>query len=104
MITVTNRINVKKGFAEKMAPMFAADKALLKYDGFHKVEVLVSTQEEEYDELEVLMYWESQEAFAAWRNSDDFKNSHKRDGGSSENSPIIGSKIVISTVAATLEK
>ena len=102
MITVTNRINFKKGFAEKMAPMFTSNKDLLKYEGFHKVEVLVSTQNEEYDEMQVVMYWDSQEAFAVWRNSDDFKNSHK--GGGSGESPVLGSQIIIAEVASTLVK
>jgi heme oxygenase (staphylobilin-producing) len=102
MITVTNRINLKKGFAERMAPAFTSNKALTNYEGFHKVEVLVSTQNEEYDEMQVVMYWDSQEAFAVWRNSDDFKNSHK--GGGSGESPVLGSQIIIAEVASTLVK
>ena len=103
MITVTNRINTKKGFAERMAPAFTQDKALLKFGGFKKVEVLVSTQNEEFDELAVVMYWESKEQFAEWRNSDEFKNAHKG-GGNSGESPILSSQIVISEVVSTLMK
>lgn len=102
MITITNRIRTKKGFATKMAPAFTANKGLLDFDGFKKVEVLVSTQNEEYDVMDVIMYWESQEAFATWRNSDNFKAAHKRDGNEGE-SPILGSEMVIAEVAATLE-
>lgn len=105
MITVTNRILVKKGFGMKMAPAFTSGKSLLNWDGFHKVEVNVSTQDEAHDEMNVMMFWDSVAHFEAWRASDDFKNSHKREGnGNSENSPVIGSKIVIAEIASTLVK
>ena len=42
MIIVTNRIKMKLGFAEKMAPMFTRPGALQKMDGFVKVEALIT--------------------------------------------------------------
>ena len=104
MITVTNRINVKKGFGHKMAPAFTADKLLLNWDGFQKVEVNVSTQPEDHDEMNVMMFWDTLEQFEAWRNSDDFKASHSREGGAGGESPVISSRIVISEIAAVLAK
>lgn len=105
MITVTNRIQVKKGLGEKMAPAFTSGKTLLDFDGFQKVEVNVSTQYEDYDEMQVMMYWDSKEQFEAWRNSDDFKNSHKRDeSGSAEHSPVIKSELVIAEIVSVLTK
>lgn len=104
MITVTNRIQVKKGMGMKMAPAFTANQGLLKFDGFEKVEVNVSTQHEDYDEMQVMMYWNSKEEFEVWRNSDDFKNSHKRDGGNAGESPVIKSELIVAEVAAVLTK
>lgn len=104
MITVTNRIQVKKGFGKKMAPAFTSGKALLDFEGFQKVEVHVSTQYEEYDEMQVMMYWDTKEQFEVWRNSDAFKNAHKRDGGKSEHSPVLNSEIVIAELAAESSK
>lgn len=106
MITVTNRIRVKKGMAEKMAPMFTKGGALQQFEGFQKVEVLISTQFEEHDEMSVVMYWDSVENFEVWRNSDEFKASHKRPSGGAPNgdSPMLGSEIVIATIASTLDK
>lgn len=110
MITVTNRIQVKKGFAEKMAPQFVQPGPLQEFEGFQKVEVLVSTQFEEYDEMSVVMYWDSKEKFAVWRESDAFKQSHKRpsegEGGGHHQgeSPMLGSQIVIAEVAGTISK
>ncbi|WP_203334616.1 heme oxygenase [Planococcus beigongshangi] len=104
MITVTNRIQVKKGFGMKMAPAFIKNEGLFEFDGFEKVEVNVSTQHEDYDEMQVMMYWNSKEQFDVWRNSDDFKNSHKRDGGGEGESPVIKSELIVAEVAAVLSK
>jgi len=72
------------------------------------VEVLVSTDDPTYDEMSVNMYWESKEHFQAWRNSDAFAAAHHRpgqsaEGGKPENSPLIGSKIVIAELASSIE-
>lgn len=106
MITVTNRIQVKKGMGEKMAPMFAKPGPLQQFEGFEKVEVLVSTQFEEYDEMQVMMYWQNEDGFKAWRESDAFKAAHKRpEGGEPDpNSPVIKSTIVTAKVMASIGK
>ena len=55
-----------------MAPNFTKPGPLQQFEGFHKVEVLISTDDPTYDEMSVNMYWESKEHFQAWRNSDAF--------------------------------
>ena len=107
MIIVTNRIQVKPGFAAKMAPNFTKPGPLQKFEGFHKVEVLISTDDPTYDEMSVNMYWESKEHFQAWRESDAFAAAHKRpepgsESANPENSPLIGSKIVIAELASSI--
>lgn len=106
MFTVTNRIKVKKGFAHKMAPNFTKPGPLQQFEGFEKVEVLISTQFEEYDEMSVVMYWESLEDFEKWRESDAFKESHKRpnNGEPNPDSPMLGSQIVIAEIASSITK
>ena len=106
MITVTNRINVKKGMGEKMAPMFTQPGPLQQFDGFQRVEVQVSSQFEEYDEMSVVMYWDDEKSFEAWRSSDAFKQAHKRpaNGEPDPNSPVISSQIIIAKVAAEIAK
>ena len=106
MITVTNRINVKKGMGEKMAPMFAKPGPLQQFEGFHKVEVQVSTQFEEHDELNVVMYWDNEASFDVWRSSDAFKAAHKRptNGEPDPNSPVLSSQIIVANLAATIAK
>ncbi|MCM3705976.1 MULTISPECIES: heme oxygenase [Cytobacillus] len=103
MIIVTNRIKLKSGFAEKMAPMFTRPGALQKMNGFVKVEVLVTKDLPEYDELNVNMYWDTMEDFTQWKNSDAFKEAHSGPGNGGQDSPLLGSEIIISEVASTLE-
>lgn len=110
MVIVTNRIKTKVGFAEKMAPGFVRPSSLHEFEGFIKVEVAVTQGLTEYDELNVNMFWDSVENFNAWRNSDSFRESHKRPEPGSEaekqekeNSPILGSEIIIQNIVATTE-
>ncbi len=104
MYVVSNRIKVKKGFAEKMAPRFTKPGPLQEMNGFEKVEVLVTQNLEEHDELNVNMYWNTLEDFQAWKESDAFKQAHSRPSGGQEGqeSPLLGSQLVIAEVASTL--
>lgn len=101
MYVVTNRIKMKKGFAEKMAPMFTKGGALQDMKGFIKVETWNIQNIEENDELHVNMWWETLEDFEVWKNSDAFKQAHNRDDSKkSENSesPMLGSEIAIAKI------
>jgi len=107
MIIVTNRIKTKLGFAERMAPAFAKPSPLQEMEGFIKVEVAITVGLTEYDEMNVNMYWDNEKNFQAWKDSDIFKQAHKRpEPGSAEaaeESPILGSQLIISKVAASVE-
>lgn len=102
MFTVTNRILVKKGMGHKMAPAFTSSKSLFNWEGFNKVEVNVCTAPEEHDEMNVMMYWNTLENFEAWKNSDDFRNTHNREKSDNANSPIISNRIVVSEIVSVL--
>jgi heme oxygenase (staphylobilin-producing) len=103
MYTVANRLKLKKGFGAKMAPAFITGKELSSFEGFVKVEVNLSTQNEEFDELNVMMFWETLENFEAWRASDEFHNMHKREvsGSKQGESPVISNEVVIAEIVAT---
>ncbi len=107
MIVVTNRIKVKKGMAAALAPRFTRPSGLDTMEGFVRVEVLLTQGLEEHDEMNVNMYWEDMKHFEAWRNSDDFKASHKRPeptDGKQEESPMLGSEIITYEVASVKER
>lgn len=107
MIIVANKIKVKKGMGAVMAPGFTAPGPLDTTEGFVKVEVLLTQNLNDYDELNVNMYWENLDNFTAWRNSDAFKAAHKRPEPSSDaakkESPIIGSELVTYEIASVKE-
>jgi heme oxygenase (staphylobilin-producing) len=105
MFVITNRIKTKKGFARHMAPAFTKNSEVKQFEGFIKTEVLVSSDNKEFDELNVNMYWDSLENFKVWRESDAFKRAHQRPSGSSssEDSPLLGSELVISEVVSSTE-
>ncbi|MBQ4900533.1 heme oxygenase [Paenibacillus sp. Marseille-P2973] len=111
MIVVTNRIKVKKGMAAAMAPRFTAAGPLDSSKGILKVEVLLTQNLSDYDELNVNTYWESMEDFNAWKDSDAFKAAHQRpgagsgpsDGEAKKESPILGSELITYEVAGVKE-
>lgn len=106
MIIVTNRIPLKLGAGDMMAPNFTRPGKLQSLDGFIKVEVAKTLKLPEYDELEVRTYWRDMESFDAWKNSDAFHEAHQRpESGTNDNpgeSPIIESKLRISEVLSVL--
>ncbi|GAB6258017.1 heme oxygenase [Peribacillus sp. N1] len=103
MFVITNRIKTKKGFANHLAPGFTKDSQVHQFEGFIKTEVLVSDGNKAFDEMNVNMYWDSLENFKVWRESDAFRNVHKRSSGDSESkeSPLLESEIVISELIST---
>ncbi|MCD8873628.1 heme oxygenase [Mammaliicoccus sciuri] len=106
MYVVTNRIKMKKGYAEKLAPMFTKGGALQEMKGFIKVETWNMQDIEDNDELHVNMWWEELEDFEAWKTSDAFKQAHSRSGDSNKDkgeSPMLGSEIAIAKVETTID-
>lgn len=107
MIVVTNRIKTKLGMAARMAGRFTQGNDLDTMKGFVKVEVLLTQNLTEYDELNVNMYWKDMESFQTWKNSDAFKKAHKRpEPGSEESkqeSPLLGNEIIVYEVASVKE-
>jgi len=87
---------MKKGFAEKMAPMFTKGGAIQELKGFHKIETWSIQNLEDYDELYVNTWWETLEDFEAWKTSDAFNQAQSSDGDKHQGeSPMLGSEIVI---------
>ncbi|ATH59543.1 MULTISPECIES: heme oxygenase [Staphylococcus] len=103
MYVVTNRIDVKKGFAEKLAPRFTQGGKIQDLEGFHRIEVWLIDDEEDYDQMYVNTWWQSEEAFKGWLKSDAFKEAHNNQNKSdNETSPILGNKIVKANVLSEL--
>nr|WP_040950846.1 heme oxygenase [Gorillibacterium massiliense] len=107
MIIVTNRMKVKKGMGAAMAPRFTAPGPLDTTKGIVKVEVLLTRNLPDHDELSVNTYWETDADFAAWKESDAFKTAHKRPEGKTgeapKESPVISSEIIVYDIATAKE-
>ncbi|MFD2613911.1 antibiotic biosynthesis monooxygenase [Paenibacillus gansuensis] len=81
MLMVTNTIQIRKGHGEAVAERFKNPKGVHQMPGFVRMELLLSKENEEADELKVCTLWESDEAFQGWVNSDAFKQAHAHRGG-----------------------
>lgn len=92
MFVITNNIKVKKGYASQVAERFRQSKGVTQSPGFVKMEVLVSTQLEEHDELAIRTSWENESYFTDWTNSESFQHAHARTGQPTpENQVMLGS-------------
>ncbi|WP_243292279.1 antibiotic biosynthesis monooxygenase [Bacillus sp. FJAT-47783] len=94
MIIVTNTIRIKKGHVNEVAERFKQPKAIHKTPGFVRMQVLITKDLEEYDEIKVCTTWENEEAFQAWTTSDSFKKAHqKRQNENEGESVMLGAKL-----------
>jgi heme oxygenase (staphylobilin-producing) len=100
MYSIANRIIVKKGFAQRMAPVFTSRPEVPTFKGFIKIEVNLCTTHEEHDELNVMTYWETLEDYKAWRDSDSFKSAHTREA-MGDSSPVLSNQVVVAEIVAT---
>ena len=76
MIVVTNRIKVAEGYEDEFEERFRSRLGLVdRMPGFIRNEVLRPIIGDCYV---VKTYWESREAFEAWKESDSFKKAHSR--------------------------
>lgn len=75
MITVANRIPVHPDYAESFEQRFAERLgAVDKQEGFIAYRLLRPSKPE--DPYVVLTFWETEQAFRAWTESDSFKQQH----------------------------
>lgn len=115
MIVVTNTIQIKKGHAHAVAERFSNPKGVHTMPGFIRMELLLTENTEENDELKVVTTWENRESFEGWVNSDSFKQAHahrkpspEQGGerpaqGSGEGPIMLGSKLSTYQVLFTKE-
>ncbi|MED4599096.1 heme oxygenase [Paenibacillus validus] len=76
MIIVTNTSHITKGEAHKLIERFDKVGKVEYMQGFLGLEVLLTENTKEYDEVTVVTRWNSKEDFNAWTRSDAFRESH----------------------------
>lgn len=94
MLIVTNTIRIKKGHVREVAERFKQPKAIHQMPGFIRMQILITKDVEEYDELKVCTTWEHEEAFEAWTKSESFQKAHQRRPSEQQGeSVMLGSKL-----------
>ena len=92
MYNVANIIQVKKGFVDQVVEKFEKRGEVLGFEGFLGIEIMVTEQNKEYEDVTVLTRWNSKENFMNWVKSDTFKKVHTKENISPDF--IIGNKVV----------
>lgn len=81
MIIVTNTSKITKDNGERLINRFDKIGKVEEFAGFLGLEVLLTNNLSDYDEVTVSTRWESKQAFDAWTKSDAFRESHSKDRG-----------------------
>ncbi|WP_042170740.1 heme oxygenase [Paenibacillus gorillae] len=77
MVIVTNVSKITKGNGEKLIERFNKVGKVEGMEGFLGLEVMLTENTKEYDEVSVVTRWESKENFQAWTRSEAFRESHQ---------------------------
>ncbi|MFD0590908.1 heme oxygenase [Paenibacillus sp. GCM10027627] len=104
MVIVTNVSQITKGNGQKLIERFNRVGKVEAMEGFLGLEVMMTENTKEYDEVTVSTKWENKAAFQAWTRSEAFRESH-----SHRQTPeyILSNKIVfydVKVVREPLEK
>ncbi|MBH5320840.1 heme oxygenase [Paenibacillus sp. GSMTC-2017] len=78
MVIVTNVSQITKGSGEKLIERFNKVGKVEAMKGFLGLEVMMTENTKEYDEVTVSTKWESKEDFQAWTRSEAFRESHSK--------------------------
>ncbi|MBP1993174.1 heme oxygenase [Paenibacillus eucommiae] len=76
MVIVTNVSQITKGSGEKLIERFNKVGKVEAMEGFMGLEVLLTENTKEYDEVSVVTRWANKDSFQAWTRSDAFRESH----------------------------
>lgn len=78
MVIVTNTSKITKGSGEQLIERFKKVGKVEFMDGFLGLEVMMTQNTREYDEVTVVTRWNAKEDFTNWTKSDAFKASHSK--------------------------
>jgi heme oxygenase (staphylobilin-producing) len=76
MVIVTNVSQITKGNGEKLIERFNKVGKVEGMEGFLGLEVLLTENTKEYDEVSVVTRWANKESFQGWTRSEAFRESH----------------------------
>ena len=77
MLIQTRTTKVQKGFADKLLENFTADRPMDQMEGLIYRTIMVNTRNKDYDEVMVMIRWESKEAWKNWEKSPEHIAGHR---------------------------
>jgi len=83
---------VKKGYADQGVEKFEKRGEVLGFAGFLGIEIMVTEQNKDYEDVPILTRWESKDHFMNWVKSDVFKKVHTKENIRPDF--ILGNKVV----------
>ncbi|MBS4210034.1 heme oxygenase [Bacillus sp. FJAT-50079] len=78
MIIVTNTSKITKGNGEKLVERFNKIGKVEFMEGFLGLEVMMTENLRDYDEVSVVTRWNAKEDFKNWTKSEAFRESHSK--------------------------
>ncbi|WP_232828006.1 heme oxygenase [Paraliobacillus sp. X-1268] len=81
MFIATNTVQLKNGHAEAFVERFNKVGKVETMEGFVGLEVLVTENTKEFEEITIFTRWENKKGFQGWMKSDAFRESHAHRGG-----------------------
>ncbi|QWG60666.1 heme oxygenase [Bacillus mycoides] len=81
MIIVTNTTKITKGNVHKLIERFNKVGKVETMSGFLGLEVLLTQNTVDYDEVTISTRWNAKEDFQGWTKSSAFKDAHSHQGG-----------------------
>ncbi len=81
MYIVTNSVKIKKDKGHKLVERFNKAGEVETMPGFLGLEVSVTEKVKDYDEVNIVTKWDTEESFKNWVKSDVFKKAHAHRGG-----------------------
>ena len=83
---------MKKGYADQVVEKFEKRGEVLGFAGFLGIEIMVTEQNKDYEDVPILTRWESKDHFMNWVKSDVFKKVHTKENIRPDF--ILGNKVV----------
>ncbi|MGG6312762.1 antibiotic biosynthesis monooxygenase [Paenibacillus macerans] len=93
MFVMTRTMLIEKGNSDKVLARFSAESPVDQMEGLVDISVMVNRKSQEYEEVIVVIRWESQEAWRNWEKSDAHIQGHKNSRGQPPPSFIVSTSV-----------
>ncbi|MHA0856785.1 antibiotic biosynthesis monooxygenase [Paenibacillus sp. CMAA1364] len=93
MLIQTRTIHVEKGNVDQVVERFSGEKPVDKMKGLIDRTVMVNRRNKEYEEIIVMIRWESEEAWKNWEKSDVHIQGHRDNRGKTPPEYVISTTV-----------